>query len=93
MKWYLEVARKYAVFNGRSHGKTFGLSLFSLAHLLPIISIDIGKTLETDINLTTLLKTHKIVPLNDNYTNSQEGNADSDAKSLLIKSKICLLFQ
>ena len=61
--------------------------------ILPIISIDIGKTLETDINLTTLLKTHKIVPLNDNYTNSQEGNADSDAKSLLIKSKICLLFQ
>ena len=51
MKWYLEVARKYAVFNGRSHGKSFGLSLFSLAHLLPIISIDIGKTLETDINL------------------------------------------
>jgi len=66
---------------------------FSLAHLLPIISISVGNTPETSINLASLLKIYKIITLNDNYTNPQEGNANSDPKSLLIKFKICLSFQ
>ena len=86
MKWHLEVVRKYAVFNGRSTRKEFwSFALFLWLIYFPLLVLAIGKTPETDINLTTLLKIHKIVPLNDNYTNSQEGNADSDTKSLLIK--------
>ena len=86
MKWYLEVMKKYAAFNGRSTRKEFWtFFLFLCLIYFPLLVLAIGNTPETDINSTTLLKIHKIVPLNDNYTNPQEGNANSDTKSLLIK--------
>ena len=82
MKWYLEVMKKYAVFNGRSTRKefwTFFLFLWPINFALLVLAI--GNTPETDINSTTLIKIQKIVSLNDNDTNPEEGNLPNlDAK-------------
>ena len=72
MKWYLEVMKKYAVFNGRSTRKefwTFFLFLWPINFALLVLAI--GNTPETDINSTTLIKIQKIVSLNDNDTNPE----------------------
>ena len=82
MKWYLEVMKKYAVFNGRSTRKefwTFFLFLWPINFALLVLAI--GNTPETDINSTTLIKIQKIVSLNDNDTSPEEGNLPNlDAK-------------
>ena len=99
MKWYLEVMKKYAVFNGRSTRKefwTFFLFLWPINFALLVLAI--GNTPETDqpkINQPTIVafkrnlnrKTlaniihQKIVNLNDNDTNPEEGNSPNlDAK-------------
>ena len=82
MKWYLEVMKKYAVFNGRSTRKEFwAFFLFLWPINFALLVLAIGNTPETDINSTTLIRIQKIVSLNDNDTNPEEGNLPNlDAK-------------